>query len=120
MIHRLLLEEALRRSSALLELSQVDSIADAVMELVESGMLARTQAISPALCRTGHNADATRNKFLVKFEDPDVPDQAFDDEVDARVFFQAASENWNCYLFQLMERRTGGAGRSVLQEPAIQ
>lgn len=73
MIHRLLLEGALRRSSALLELAQVDSIADAVMKLVESDMLARTLAVSPALCRTGHNADATRNKFLVNSTTPMVP-----------------------------------------------
>ncbi len=119
MIERLLLEEELRQSRALLDQAQVDAIADLVMDLAKSGMFARAPGVrsgkptgtliggKAALCSPGHEAEAARNRFLVKFDDPDVHDQAFDDEVCARAFFAAARENWNCYLFGLMERRNG-------------
>jgi hypothetical protein len=120
MIERLLLEEELRRSGILNDHDQVGEIADIVMNLVKRGLvgadsmgaakpnfreMSRLPADGkPVYCRPRYNGDATQPIFLVKFEDAEVHDQTFHKEVEARAFFQAAIESWNCYLFGLLER----------------
>lgn len=116
-IKRLLLEEELRRSNALLDQSQVDDIADLVFGLLQSGMLINETRLDSSksadmlvarrsvYCRPAYGGVANKNSYLVKFEDPGVGDQFFDDEGSARAFFEMACENWNCYLFELVKRR---------------
>src|SRR3954464_16091874 len=43
-------------------------------------------------------------KFIVYFEDADQSPAVFDNEAEARKFFEAATTNWNCYLFGALPR----------------
>lgn len=58
----------------------------------------------PVYCQPCYDGDGTQPKFLVRFADAEVSDRIFDDEAEGRAFFEAAIENWNCYLFGLLER----------------
>lgn len=41
----------------------------------------------------------TSRKFIVRFDDAERGEAVFDDEAEARAFWEKANQNWNCYLF---------------------
>lgn len=52
-----------------------------------------------AWCQPRQNGEHSQRMFIVRFEDADKGDAVFDNEVEAREFWQKANDNWNCYLF---------------------
>lgn len=59
---------------------------------------------------TGHQeiwcqpGDATKRQFIVFFDDPSQDIATFDDEDEARAFWERASIDWNCYLLGTLPR----------------
>jgi hypothetical protein len=49
-------------------------------------------------------ADQPKRQFLVLFDDPQMDLAVFDDEVEARTFWEKANLNWTCYLMGTMPR----------------
>ncbi len=53
-------------------------------------------------CQPG---DIRKRQFIVTFDDPDCTRRAvFDDEAEARRFWERANLDYNCYLFGAMPR----------------
>jgi hypothetical protein len=120
LIGRLLLEQEIGRSCILTNNSQIEEIVDLVMGLLCQGLLARPKVNEAAqhvgrsphrttdgratYCQPRYDGDSSQRKFLVRFADAEISDRTFDDENEARAFFDAAINNWNCYLFGLLER----------------
>lgn len=57
-----------------------------------------------AYCQPNYNGDIHPNKFMVVYEDAEMPPSVFEDETEARDHFERAIVNWNCYLFGLLPR----------------
>lgn len=117
MISSLLLEQELRRSCILTDESQIKEICDLVTELINMGLIkasaAPRQSFQDAiakqdgersLCQPSYDGQSNSPKYLVRFADAEVGDCYFDDEGEARGFFESAIMNWNCYLFGLLEK----------------
>jgi hypothetical protein len=113
MITKMFLEEELRRSCILNDNSQIEAISQLIFDLIAQGLIGSKSARDLMAnqvdrVRGSSKQRSTLNKshaskFLVRFEDSDVGDCCFDDEAEARRFFDAASLNWNCYLFAMVE-----------------
>lgn len=61
--------------------------------------LAAPAGVPMAWCQPMHNGEHASRQFIVRFEDADRGDAVFDDEAEARAYWQKANDNWNCYLF---------------------
>ena len=70
-----------------------------------------------AWCQPNYDGKIHPRKFIVRFEDADVSDAVFDDEAEARAFFEKASINWNCYLFGLLPRDAAPPAAEAVAEP---
>lgn len=68
------------------------------MPCVSMSVPARSPA-RQAWCQPMDGGKHTPRKFIVRFEDADRGDAVFDDEAEARAFWEQANDNWNCYLF---------------------
>lgn len=64
-------------------------------------------------CQPG---DMRKRQFLVTFDDPDCRTAVFDNEEEARAFWERANLNWNCYLFGAMPRSPSPEKREVGSE----
>lgn len=59
---------------------------------------------------TGHQeiwcqpADQPKRQFLVMFDDPQMDVAVFDNEAEARAFWEKANLNWTCYLMATLPR----------------
>lgn len=42
--------------------------------------------------------------WIVIFDDAEMGNAVFENESEARDFFERVKHNWNCYLYQLVER----------------
>lgn len=68
---------------------------------------------------TGHQeiwcqpGDAPKRQFIVFFDDPSQDIATFDDEDEARAFWEKASIDWNCYLLGTLPR----AREKPVEEP---
>jgi hypothetical protein len=49
-------------------------------------------------------SDQPKRQFVVIFDDPQMDLATFDDEEEARSFWEEASINWNCYLLGTLPR----------------
>lgn len=49
-------------------------------------------------------ADQPKRQFLVLFDDPQIDLAVFDDEAEARAYWEKANLNWTCYLMGTMPR----------------
>ena len=57
-------------------------------------------------CQPG---DQPKRQFLVLFDDPEMGLAVFDDEGEARAYWERAAIDWNCYLLGTLPRgKTGG------------
>jgi hypothetical protein len=81
------------------------ALAEKLMPFLEAAL-----AAAPAVAETGPWCQPmdcgkhTPRKFIVRFEDADRGDAVFDNENEAREFFERADTNWNCYLFGSLPR----------------
>jgi hypothetical protein len=80
---------------------------------VRAALTVGTEPKTTAWCQPMNCGEHTPRKFIVRFEDADVGDSVFDDEAEARAFYERASTNWNCYLF-------GSLLLTPPQEPSVQ
>lgn len=53
-------------------------------------------------CQPG---DAAKRQFIIFFDDPSQDIATFDDEDEARAFWERASIDWNCYLLGTLPRQ---------------
>ncbi|MGR9056102.1 hypothetical protein ACU8NH_09350 [Rhizobium leguminosarum] len=49
-------------------------------------------------------ADQPKRQFLVLFDDPQMDLAVFDNEDEARIFWEKANLNWTCYLMGTLSR----------------
>lgn len=57
-----------------------------------------------AYCQPMDKGEHTGQKFVVLFDDAEKPMAVFDDEFEARDFWNKANSDWNCYLLGALER----------------
>ncbi|NNU70411.1 hypothetical protein G9X67_34740 [Rhizobium sp. WYCCWR 11152] len=55
-------------------------------------------------------ADHPKRQFLVMFDDPQMDLAVFDNEEEARAFWEKANLNWTCYLMGTLPRSTSTDG----------
>jgi hypothetical protein len=58
-------------------------------------------------------ADQPKRQFLVLFDDPHMNLAVFDDEAEARTFWEKANLNWTCYLMGTMPRSGFGQDKKA-------
>lgn len=57
-----------------------------------------------AYCQPNDKGEPTAQKFVVLFDDAEKHMAVFDDEFEARDFWNKANSDWNCYLMGALER----------------
>lgn len=74
-------------------------------------------------CQPG---DIRKRQFLVTFDDPDCTHSVFENEAEARTFWEEMCINWNCYLFGALPRASrpmvvgkGGDNPSPLPQTGV-
>lgn len=100
--------EALRFYESQWELGANKEVEPTLELLYDKGKRARSALVPApqAWCQPMQNGEHTPRQFIVRFEDADRGDAVFDDETEARDFWEWANDNWNCYLFGSLPLRT--------------